>query len=86
MVVASLFVERQKLNPPRPVTASESLMGEPSTIPEAGHENPGSGPQREHFDRSRSDQTKDDQRLMSLGMALARALQQLPDKSGNQEP
>jgi hypothetical protein len=73
-------VERKKLNPQKLLAASELLMGEPSTIPEAGRESPGSGPPKKRSEPAQSSQTDSDERLMSLGMALAQALQHLAEK------
>jgi hypothetical protein len=55
-------------------------MGEPPTIPEAGHENPESGQELDVAKLSQTGQPDDGQRVMSVEMALAQALQHLAEK------
>jgi hypothetical protein len=54
-----------------------------SAIPKPGREIPGSEQVSTTTNKEQSDQSLDDQQLMCLEVALARALQQLTSKSEN---
>src|SRR5215471_2137492 len=67
-------VERENLNPPVGLRASHEWMGDVSTIPEAGRQNPGSDKTRSSSASRDSTQAGELERVMSLETALARAL------------
>ena len=68
-------VEREKLNPLAGLRASHEWMGDVSTIPEAGRQNPGSD--KTPLSSAPQDSTQPDEleEVMSLETALVRALQ-----------
>jgi hypothetical protein len=68
-------VEREKLNPPAGLRASHEWMGDVSTIPEAGRQNPGSDKTPSSSTPQDSTQPDELEEVMSLETALVRALQ-----------
>jgi hypothetical protein len=68
-------VEREKLNPPAGLRASHEWMGDVSTIPEAGRQNPGSDKTPSSSAPQDSTQPDELEEVMSLETALVRALQ-----------
>jgi hypothetical protein len=70
-------VEREKLNPPAGLRASHEWMGDVSTIPEAGRQNPGSDKTPSSSAPQDSTQPDELEEVMSLETALVRALQRL---------
>jgi len=68
-------VEREKLNPPAGLRASHEWMGDVSTIPEAGRQNPGSDKTPSSSAPQDSTQPNELEEVMSLETALVRALQ-----------
>ena len=70
-------VEREKLNPPAGLRASHEWMGDVSTIPEAGRQNPGSDKTSSSSASQDSTQPDELEGVMSLETALVRALQRL---------
>jgi hypothetical protein len=70
-------VEREKLNPPTGLRASHEWMGDVSTIPEAGQQNPGSDKTSSSSASQDSTQPNELEWVMGLETALARALQRL---------
>jgi hypothetical protein len=70
-------VEREKLNPPAGLRASHEWMGDVSTIPEAGRQNPGSDKTPPSSAPQDSTQPDELEEVMSLETALVRALQRL---------
>jgi len=65
------------LNPPAGLRASHEWMGDVSTIPEAGRQNPGSDKSLSSSASQDSTQPDGLEGVMSLETALARALQRL---------
>jgi hypothetical protein len=68
-------VEREKLNPPTGLRASNEWMGDVSTIPEAGRQNPESDKTPSSSASQDSTQSDELEEVMSLETALVRALQ-----------
>jgi hypothetical protein len=68
-------VEREKLNPPAGLRASHEWMGDVSTIPEAGRQNPGSDKTPSSSAPQDSTQPDELEEVMSLETTLVRALQ-----------
>src|SRR5262245_49543053 len=72
---ASGSVEHRNLNPPAGLRASHERMGDVSTIPEAGQQNPGSDKTLSSSASQDSTQPGEFERVTSLETALVRALQ-----------
>ena len=70
-------VERENLNPPSGLRASHEWMGDVSTIPEAGRQNPGSNKTPSLSASEDSTQPDELEGVISLETALVRALQRL---------
>jgi hypothetical protein len=70
-------MERENLNPLAGLRASHELMGDMSTIPEAGRQNPGSDKTLPASASQDSTQLGELKGVMSLETALVRALQRL---------
>jgi hypothetical protein len=70
-------VERENLNPPTGLRASHEWMGDVSTIPEAGRQNPGSDKTPSSSASQNSIQPDELEVVVSLETALVRALQRL---------
>jgi len=68
-------VERENLNPPAGLRASHEWMGDVSTIPEAGRQNPGGDKTPSSSASQDSTQSVELEGAMSLETALVRALQ-----------
>ena len=70
-------VECENLNPPAELRASPEWMGDVSTIPEAGRQNPGSDKTPSSSASQSSTQPDEFEGVMSLETVLVRALQRL---------
>jgi hypothetical protein len=70
-------VERENLNPPVGLRASDEWMGNVSAIPEAGRQNPESDKPPSSSASQDSAQPDELEGVMSLETALVRALQHL---------
>ena len=70
-------VEHEKLNPRAGLRTSHECMGDLSTIPEAGRQNPGSDKTPSSSAPEGSTQPDELEGVMSLETALVRALQRL---------
>jgi hypothetical protein len=68
-------VERENLNPPTGLRVSHELMGDLSTIPEAGRQNPGSDKTQSSSALQDSTHPNELEGVMSLETALVRVLQ-----------
>jgi hypothetical protein len=68
-------MEREKLNPLAGLRASHEWMGDMSTIPEVGRQNPGSDNTPSSSASRDSTQSDELEEVMSLETALVRALQ-----------
>jgi hypothetical protein len=70
-------VERENLNPPAGLRASHKWMGDVSTIPEAGRENPGSDKTPSPSASQDLTQADELEEFIHLETALVRALQRV---------